>query len=121
MCADLLEHCVLHHELVTSEHILGELRRNLVTKFKYTQEEGSEAVDLLRTRLELVAPGALEQPICRDTDDDAILATAITGNAQCIVTGDKDLLVLQRYQHVEIVSPTQFADFESRQGGAPSP
>jgi putative PIN family toxin of toxin-antitoxin system len=121
VCADLFEHCVLHHDIVSSDHILGELQRHLVGKFKYTAQEAIDAVDLLRARFTLVAPAALPQPVCRDPDDDLVLGTATAGNAVCIVTGDKDLLVLQRYQKIEILGPAQFADFEARQGGAPAP
>lgn len=120
VCADLLEHCVLHHQLVSSEHILGELRAHRAGKFKYSTEEANEAVALLRMRLELVSPGALTQPVCRDPDDDLILATATAGSARCIVTGDKDLLVIQRFHGVEIMRPSQFADFEARVSGEQS-
>jgi putative PIN family toxin of toxin-antitoxin system len=120
VCADLLEHCVLHYQLVSSEHILGELREHLAGKFKYSSEDADEAAGLLRMRLELVSPGVLAQPVCRDPDDDLILATATAGSARCIITGDKDLLVIQRFQAVEILRPTQFADFEARVSGEQS-
>jgi uncharacterized protein len=120
VCADLLEHCVLHHRLVSSEQILDELLQHLQGKFKYTAEEATEALDLLRSKVELAEPVALLQPVCRDADDDWILATAVAGNATCIVTGDKDLLVLKRFQQIEILNPSQFADFEAQQGGAKS-
>jgi putative PIN family toxin of toxin-antitoxin system len=113
VCADLLEHCVLGHTIVTSAVILTELRENLVGKFKYTTQEADEAVDLLQSQSEIVTPEDLEQPVCRDPDDDQILGTAVGGKAECIVTGDKDLLVLQQYQGIEIVSPGDFADFEA--------
>jgi predicted nucleic acid-binding protein len=71
-------------------------------------------------RLELVSPGVLAQPVCRDPDDDLILATATAGSARCIITGDKDLLVIQRFQAVEILRPSQFADFEARVSGEQS-
>jgi len=35
VCSDLLEHCVQQHEIVTSDFILGELRENLIHKFRY--------------------------------------------------------------------------------------
>ena len=53
-----------------------------------------------------------EAQICRDPDDDAILGTAVAGNADCIVTGDSDLLVLERFQDVDIISPSEFAEYE---------
>ena len=112
VCADLLEHCALNHSLVTSDFILHELREHLVGKFKYTAEEADEAVALLQSHMDVVTPTALAQPVCRDPDDDRILGTAVAGQARCIVTGDKDLLVLRRHAEIEIVSPTDFADFE---------
>jgi putative PIN family toxin of toxin-antitoxin system len=113
VCADLLEHCALHHTMVVSEPILAEFREHLTKKFKYTDQEAQDAVDLLRTQMEVVLPQPLDKPVCRDPDDDMVLATAASGNAECIVTGDKDLLIIRRYNNIEIVSPSQFADFET--------
>lgn len=115
VCADLLEHCVLNHTLVTSEFILRELRDQLVGKFKYSAQEAGEAVALLESQMECVIPVKLEQLVCRDPDDDQVLAAALAGQVQCIVTGDKDLLVLRRYADIEIVNPAGFADFEVTQ------
>lgn len=56
----------------------------------------------------------LEQPVCRDPDDDNILAAALAGECVCIITGDKDLLVLDNFAGINIVSPNEFAEFESR-------
>jgi putative PIN family toxin of toxin-antitoxin system len=47
---------------------------------------------------------------CRDEKDDFILETAIRGRADYIVTGDKDLLVLNPYKGTEIIG---FSAFES--------
>lgn len=52
--------------------------------------------------------------VCRDADDDHVLATARTGECACIVTGDKDLLVLDAYDGVAIVSPRDFWAFEAQ-------
>ncbi len=113
-CAELVEHCVLNHTLVTSDFILSELRGKLITKFSFSLEEVDEAVVLLESQMEIVTPTILAQPVCRDAEDDQILATAMAGQAACIVTGDKDLLVLQRHEDVAIVSPKEFADFEAK-------
>ncbi len=112
--ADLLEHCVHRHEVVLSDYILGEVREKLVDKFKYSESDADEVVGLLRQNSEIVTPAPLESPVCRDPDDDMVLATALMGKANCLVTGDKDLLVLGQFQSIPILRPAEFADFEAR-------
>ncbi len=44
--------------------------------------------------------------ICRDADDDAVLACALAAQAYMIVTGDKDLLVLHPWHNIQILNPS---------------
>jgi putative PIN family toxin of toxin-antitoxin system len=115
-CHELLEHCVLHHEIVLSTAILDEFRRTLTRKFGFTSDEVGEAVRLLRSRAVLVQPAQPARRICRDADDDWVLATALSGDCRCLVTGDEDLLELREYQGISIVSPGAFWQFESAVG-----
>ena len=55
-------------------------------------------------------------PICRDPDDDVVLATAVSGGADTIVTGDQDLLVLDPFQGIRILTPAAFLDAVSTAG-----
>jgi uncharacterized protein len=112
ICHELLEHCVLRHSLFTSEFILTETREKLIEKFGYTTDLGGGAVDILRSRMALVVPTRIETQICRDPDDDNILATAVAGNCDCIITGDEDLLTLTQYEGVDILSPRDFLSKE---------
>jgi uncharacterized protein len=114
VCAELLEYCVREHEMVTSEAVLEEVRRNLVHRIKVTAAQGHQTVRLLRTRLEVVQPVTLDPPVCRDADDDLVLGTAIAGRCEAIVTGDKDLLDLVTHRDIAIVSPRGFWSFESQ-------
>lgn len=111
-CHELLEHCVVRHELITSDFILDELREKLIEKFKYPDGTAGEAIALLRSRMRVITPSPLEVPVCRDADDDNILATAVAARCDCIITGDKDLLVLNPFQSVAILSPRAFFDAE---------
>jgi uncharacterized protein len=45
---------------------------------------------------------------CRDPKDDKFLALAVNGQADFIVTGDRDLLVLNPFREISIVSPEEF-------------
>ena len=44
----------------------------------------------------------------RDPKDQMILATAIAGDAQIVISGDKDLLVLHPYENISILLPQEF-------------
>ena len=101
-CHELLEHCARSHRIVGSEFILQELETKLLRKFKVPPEKASAAVALVRSRLELVEPAALE-----------ILATAAAGRCACIVTGDKDLLALRTFAGMRILSPGSFWAYEA--------
>jgi putative PIN family toxin of toxin-antitoxin system len=47
-------------------------------------------------------------PICRDPDDDHVIANALAVNADFIVTGDKDPLALNQYQSIRILTAWAF-------------
>lgn len=114
VCAELLEHCIRRHTVVTSNFILNEFRETMAGKFKFTHEETEAALKLLAPRVVMVEPATLDSPVSRDADDDTILGTALTGQCACIVTGDKDLLVLKRFRAIDIVSPQDFGEYEVR-------
>ena len=45
---------------------------------------------------------------CRDPKDDQILELAVSGNVDCIVTGDDDLLTLNLFRGIAIITPADF-------------
>jgi len=112
-CSELFEHCIVHHEVVLSVGILDELQDVLVRKFKFTKTEALAVKQLILTRVTLVSPTPLASPVCRDTDDDEILATAKIAGCSAIVTGDKDLTVLGNYDRIRILTPADFWKFEN--------
>lgn len=112
-CNELLEHCAVRHEIVRSGPILSELQDVLVRKFGFTRGEARGAGRLLRSRATLVKPSALDTPVCRDSDDDLILATAVAGGCAAIVSGDRDLTDLKEYEGIRILSPADFWRFDA--------
>lgn len=61
----------------------------------------------VRQLAEVIEPPPLPQPVCRDPDDDQVLALALAAQTELIVSGDHDLLVLQQFEGMPIVSPAQ--------------
>jgi putative PIN family toxin of toxin-antitoxin system len=52
---------------------------------------------------------------CRDPKDDKFLEVATSGSANCLVSGDEDLLTLNPFRGIPIMTPVQFLEWISRQ------
>jgi putative PIN family toxin of toxin-antitoxin system len=61
----------------------------------------------VRELTEVIAPPPLAAPVCRDPDDDAVLALGIAASVDLIVSGDQDLLDLKTFQGIAIVTPAE--------------
>ena len=100
---ELFEHCMLNHKVFTSKFVIEELKEKLESKFYYTLEEIKDVVDFIKYNFTIVNYNLFQNQVCKDRDDDNILASAQSAKADCIVTGDKDLLALGKYENIFIV------------------
>lgn len=121
VCHELFLHCERSHEIVTSDLLLREFESKLLRKLKLPPTKAAAAVAQIRSAAEIVNPQPLEAPVCRDPDDDWVLATALAGSCDCILTGDKDLLVLTAFAGIPIVAPGAFWRHESERHDPSSP
>jgi putative PIN family toxin of toxin-antitoxin system len=112
-CADLLEHCVREHVVVTAQPLLDELHDVLTRKFKQRESDARSAVRLFRETFTLVVPEPLEPPVCRDRDDDVVLGTALAAACEAVITGDRDLLVLDPFRDIRVLAPSAFWKWEA--------
>lgn len=99
--------------LLISDEILVELDRIIrKPKFnKYVLED--ERIEFLSSLSQETKRVAIVERVTksRDTKDDKFLDLAVSGQASCIVTGDKDLLVLHPFRGIPILTPRQFLDW----------
>jgi putative PIN family toxin of toxin-antitoxin system len=112
-CSDLLEHCVRQHTVVSSQSLLNELRDVLEKKFRQRAIDVRAVLQLFGETFTLVTPDPLDPPVCRDRDDDIVLATALAGACATIITGDQDLLILNPFRGVQVLAPSAFWKWES--------
>ncbi len=116
LCRDLVRRRLENHSLITSLTLLNELREKLEEKFDVKAKD----IPFLRAyeaRADFFEPAPLDANVCRDPDDVAVLATAIAGKADFIITGDQDLLVLSQHEGIPIVTPRQWLEAQDQ----PSP
>jgi putative PIN family toxin of toxin-antitoxin system len=108
LCADVLREILVSHQLVISAPLISELKNILNTKIGITQEIISEFLVLLSQDSILSENTELTNIDIKDKDDIVILSTALNGNSELFVTGDKELLDLGKIQSMQIVSPRKF-------------
>ncbi len=98
--------------LISSPALLAELAEVLERpKFDaiLAKSDTSRAQLFANVRLlaEVIDPPPLAQPVCRDPDDDAVLALVLAALADLIVSGDDDLLTLVTFEGIPIMTPAQ--------------
>ena len=99
--------------LLLPEELLAELAEKLRSsrklKRRISVDEGQELIDLLR-QAAVVLPTIAEMipAVVRDPKDDYLIAQALLGNAEVLISRDKDLLSLKQVAHLQILSPFQF-------------
>jgi hypothetical protein len=107
------EKAVKNHLILRSSEILLEFRNTLFkSKFdRYFRNELARE-DFIISFVAASTDTEVTQQItaCRDPKDNMYLELALSGKADCIVTGDNDLLVLNPFQNIRIITPKEFLD-----------
>ena len=99
--------------LCSSEALLAELEK-ILSYGKITQK--MQSLNFTKEQLmigtreitKIYEISELNVPELRDPDDTMVLATAIASQADAIITGDQDLLVLAEYQGIKIITAQDF-------------
>ncbi len=108
LCDAVLEVCVATQELMLCEYILVELEEKLRKKLKMSPDQASEIMEFLREQAQFVECADVPVGTCRDEADLPILGAALACQADILVTGDADLLVLKEFHGTSIMSPRTF-------------
>ncbi len=95
--ATLLELVEVTSRVRFDRYIDPGIRQRLVAEFAYACE-----------RIEILAPIRA----CRDPRDDKFLEVAVYGRADLIVSGDADLLALNPFQGIAVLTPVQYLEME---------
>ena len=98
-------------EICASPGILGEIEEKLRLKFGFHPRHARLLASYVRRQTVSVTIIAPPPKVCRDPDDDHILAAAVKSGCEYLVTGDKDLLALKIYSGIRIVTPRELAEY----------
>ncbi len=108
MSADVFRLALTEHQVVTGEVNLRELERVLRERMRAPVPLVREVLTLLREQEVVPKPDRPADLPIRDKDDGWVLASAIAGKADVLVTGDKDLLSVAPRAPIRILDPRAF-------------
>jgi uncharacterized protein len=100
--------------IVLSEEILSETERVLLTyhrirkRYHYSDEQVDGYLSALRSVSLVTSAPPIVRIVTRDPNDDMIIACALKAQTTHIISRDKDLLSMLKYDRITIVSPEEF-------------
>ena len=109
LCADVLQVIMAEHDLVVGETMLSELRRILPQKLGVPKEIVEETEGFLRRQGTVVAAKAPASIMGLDPADATVVAEAVAGKADLLVTGDRGLLAAPGLP-ITTISPRELWD-----------
>ena len=104
----LLLYLLREHVIVSSVQMLAELEDVLQReKFQLTDDQIADYMSLIISGSTVLDVADYPKVIKADPDDDVVLASALEGEANYLVTGDKHLLLLRAYRKTKILTVKQ--------------
>lgn len=102
----IVDHC----DLLASQATMDEFSQTLARVQSKGYVKQDEALMLITAYKEMVEWVPIIERVqrCRDPKDDKFLELALNGQADYIITGDKDLLVLHPFRDTEILTAKDF-------------
>ena len=108
LCEATIELCIMNDEIILTREIIDDLEEKLIKKIKLPKEKAAAIATYLENNARIVEAAHLPPEACRDPDDLNVLGAAKAGEAEYIISGDDDLLCLQAYEDISIVTPRQY-------------
>lgn len=102
------------HTVILSSQMLAELADVLSRdKFFVTSAQVERFISILLRKATIVPADCSFKVILEDPDDDIVLSTALNGKADYIVSGDKHLLSLKKFEKIEVLKVNQMLEILS--------
>lgn len=108
VCHELFEYCLKNTTFLCSDYISDEVERILIQKIKVPAKKSSEIIQYLKNQTQWIIPEQITIEKLRDPKDLMVVSTALSAEADYLITGDKGILVLKRLKNTVIISPRDF-------------
>jgi len=105
---EVIKDSTYRHEIYYTEHLLEEIQRILSTKFSLSNDVINFSIFIIKRDFIKGKTADKIENVCRDPDDNQILADALVNEIEVIITGDGDLLDLKSYKGIKIIRPREY-------------
>jgi len=95
-------------EVAVSDPIIEEVQRHLLGKFGWSEARAAEAIESMLELATHVTPTEIIDAVPTDVDDNHVLACAVAGGSDVIVSGDADLLRLGEFRGIKTQKVSDF-------------
>ncbi len=96
-------------EVAVSDPIIEEIQRHLLGKFGWSEARAAEAIEgILEFATHVTPPTEIIDAVPTDADDNFVLACAVAGGSDVIVSGDADLLRLGEFRGIKTEKVADF-------------
>ena len=110
LCQDVLQIVLAEHRLLVGKTNLDELKRILRDKLRMPDRQIEDVISFVVEQSEVVTPTTPAVWPENDPDDRWVVAAALDGSAELVVTGDKDFLNASSGEELRVVTPRGFWD-----------
>ncbi len=93
---------------ITSPGILLEISQKLKQKFKWSQDKIVLTIKIIIKTTRIIKPEEILRVVKVDKSDNKVIEAAVESNSNYIISGDKHLLKIKKYQKIKIVTPAEY-------------
>ena len=114
LCSDLMREIFSYHQLVISPELLKEIEHVLDNKLGLPKTLIYEFIDMIKQ--DSVVSHSIKNfdIVINDKSDLPILSSALNGEVEIFVTGDKELLEIKKINNMKIISPREYWEILTR-------
>ncbi len=107
-CFEVLEDLVYSHSPIITSYVLTECQEALLHKFHLSKSTVKSLLNVIERHFKKGESSTKSLTICRDPDDNQILADALINKVDVSLSGDKDLLLIEEYEGIRIICPKDY-------------
>lgn len=108
VCYEVVHDSIDQHELYYTDFIIGEFKKVFKDDLHFSEAVIKEFTAFIEKFFMKGNTASKVEDVCKDKDDNQLLADAGLNGIDIIITGDKEVLNLKTYKSIRIISPVEY-------------